>query len=274
MAKGAVLDEALMQALGLSDQLFTLAGPIVNAAHAQLGEPMFHLRLKELDAVVHLERSYVFTNQVSLKASLGDGDRMLLWTARQSRPIPGDTAGGTVSLLLARECFLLGDWREFQRFKGFIKSMRILDAQARQWLEDHHREFPRLATEPEGMDRVLATLARIADWPDLESAAIGEHVNVLERIAKTYSADLAPVRASPLLPALLLRRDAQDRFTLFRLFSYVEDPAGSRSLLRFLTELAATSRDPAAIEATAKLTSGRELSRAFTALRRMLLRTA
>ncbi|MFM2089642.1 MAG: hypothetical protein RLZZ127_131 [Planctomycetota bacterium] len=270
MSKGAALDERLIQALGLGEQLFTLKGPVVNGYHPILGDPMFALRTKETEEILYLERKYVFDNQVSVKTNMGEGERLLLWIVRQARPNPKDPAGPPVVSLYARECFFLSDWREFQRFKLFLKSMRILDAQARQWLEDHHKEFPALAVAADGIERILTNLSRISELPDLEGG--GQKKDGIERLAKTYSVDLLPVRSSPLLPAMLLRRDRQERFVLFRLFSHVEDPSGAASLVAFLTAMAYASGDKAATEAVKGLTGARELARALTTLRTAILR--
>ncbi len=270
MSKGAALDERLIQALGLAEQLFTLAGPVVNGHHPLLGDPMFALRTKETQEIIYLERRYVFDNQVSVKANMGEGERLLLWIVRQARPNPKDPTGPQVVSLYASECFFLSDWREFQRFKVFLKSMRILDAQARQWLEAHHAEFPTMAVTAEGVERILTNLSRISELPDLEGS--GQKKDGIERLAKTYSVDLLPVRSAAILPGLLLRRDRQERFVLFRLFSYVEDPAGATSLVAFLTAMAYATNDKAATEAVKALTGPRELARVLGALRTAILR--
>lgn len=271
MSKGAALDERLIQALGFGEQLFTLRATVVNGHHPILGDPMFQLQTKEVDEVIYLERRYVFDNQVSIKANMGEGERLLIWVVRQARPNPKDPTGPQVVSLYAREFFLLSDWREFQRFKTFVKSMRILDAQARQWLDSHHKEFPALAITLEGMDRILTNLSRVSELPDLEGAA-GQRKDGIERLAKTYSPDLLPVRNSPLLPAMVLRRDRQERFILFRLFSYVEDPAGLASLVHFLTGMAIASGDAPAMESVKHLTGPRELARVLGTLRTAILR--
>jgi hypothetical protein len=94
----------------------------------------------------------------------------------------------------------------------------------------------------------------------------------LEAIAKTYGKYLAPIRSSPLLPNLLLARNPDARFNLFRLFSFVEDPArGSEALIHFLINLGNAAQDPDTLAAAKSLTTGRDLQRAFTALRKYLI---
>jgi hypothetical protein len=174
-----------------------------------------------------------------------------------------------VDLLMVRDFFLLGDWREFQRFKQFVKSMRILDAQARNYLAEHHQEFPKLADDRDGIERILDSLEKIAEWPDLEGNTT--KAGSLEMVAKTYSKALAPIRASPLLADLLLRRAPDVRFNLFRLLSFVEDPnGGTDAVVRFLVAIGAATRDAETLQNTAEIKSGRDLQRAFAALRKFL----
>lgn len=271
MGKGAVLDEAFVSAAGLSEQLLTLSGPIENKHHDILQEPMFHVRSQEIDETVYLERKYVFENQVSIRAHYGKGDKVLVWLQRSLRQPPHDPKAAMVELLMAREFFMLGDWREFQRFRQFVKSQRILDAQARQWITDNHVRFGEMSREPAGIRRVLEGLGAVAEWPDLEGQDQAESRTTLELIAKTYSRSLAPVRASPLLPAALVEMAPDTRFNIFRLFSFVEDPAGAGSLLRFLRDLGAAVGDPRVAEATASLKTSRDISRALAVLRTALL---
>lgn len=272
MSKGAVLDEAFITAAGLSEQLLTLTGPIENRHHEILQEPMFHIRCQEIEETVYLERKYVFDNQVSIRAHYGRGDKVLVWLQRALRQPPYDPHAPMIELLMAREFFMLGDWREFQRFRQFVKSQRILDAQARQWITDNHIRFRELAQSPAGIERILDALGAIAEWPDLDGQDQGESRSTLETIAKTYSRSLAPVRASPLLAPALLKRAPDVRFNVFRLLSFVEDPEGGpASLLRFLGDLGRAIGDPRLIQATSGLRSSRDISRAFAALRAALL---
>jgi hypothetical protein len=271
MSKGAVLDEAFVAAAGLSEQLLTLASPIENKHHELLQEPMFHVRCQEIDETVYLERKYVFENQVSIRAHYGKGDKVLVWLQRSLRQPPHDPKAPMAELLMAREFFMLGDWREFQRFRQFVKSQRILDAQARQWITDNHVRFAELARTADGVEHILDCLCAVAEWPDLDGQDQSASRTTLELVAKTYSRSLAPVRVAPLLAPAMLRRAPDARFNVFRLFSFVEDPDGPRSLIRFLGDLGKASGDAKVIELTSTLRNSRDISRAFAALRVFLL---
>ena len=269
MSKGAIIDEAFVHALGLSEQLMTLTGHMENKHHPVLQEPMFHLSVQEVPEIIFLERKYVFDNQVSIKSSYGKDDKILVWLQRVLRANTLTAGQEPVDLLMVRDFFLLGDWREFQRFKQFIKSMRILDAQARNYLAEHHQEFPTLANDAKGIKRILDSLEKIAEWPDLEGN--NSKASSLELVAKTYSKDLAPIRASALLPGMLLKRAPDVRFNLFRLLSFVEDPVGgSGALVKFLIALGAATHDDETVQGTAEVKSGRDLQRAFAAIRKYL----
>ncbi|MCS6970393.1 MAG: hypothetical protein RMM29_06370 [Planctomycetota bacterium] len=272
MSKGAVLDEAFITAAGLSEQLLTLAAPIENRHHELLQEPMFHIRSQELEETVYLERKYVFDNQVSIRTHYGRGEKVLVWLQRALRQPAYDPQAPMVELLMAREFFMLGDWREFQRFRQFVKSQRILDAQARQWITDNHIRFREMAQSEQGIERILDALGAIAEWPDFDGQDQSESRSTLEAIAKTYSRSLAPVRASPLLAPALLRRPPDTRFNIFRLLSFVEDPdSGPVSFLQFLADLGRSIGDPRVVQATTGLRSSRDISRAFAVLRTALL---
>lgn len=271
MSKGAVIDEAFLAAAGLTEQLLTLAGPIVNKHHGVLQEPMFHLQTTEIAETVYLERSYVFANQVSIRAHYGKDDKVLVWLQRSLRQPQHDLKAPLVELLMAREFFLLGDWREFQRFRTFVKSQRILDAQARQWVTDNHVRFKELCQTPEGIERILDGLGSVAEWPDMDGQEATDNRSTLELVAKTYSRSLAPVRIAPLLAPALMKRPPDMRFSIFRLFSYVEDPDGTGSLLRFLGDLGRASQDPMVAKVTSGLKSSRDISLAFASLRAALL---
>jgi hypothetical protein len=269
MSKGAIIDEAFIHALGLSGQLMTLTGHMENKHHPALQESLFHLRVAEVPEIIYLERKYVFDNQVSIKSTYGKDDKILVWLQRVLRANTLTAGKESVDLLMVRDMFLLGDWREFQRFKQFVKSMRILDAQARNYLAEHHQEFPSLANDSAGIERILDSLEKTAEWPDLDGN--NSKASSLELVAKTYSKDLAPIRASALLAGLLLKRAPDVRFNLFRLLSFVEDPAGgSDALVQFLIAIGAATRDPETVENTAQIQSGRDLQRAFTAIRKYL----
>lgn len=268
MPKGAILDEAFINAIGLAEQLMTLTGNMENKHHEVLQEPMFHIHVAEVDELILLDRKYVFDNQVSIKASYGKDSKVLVWLQRVLRQNPLTPGAPPVDLLMARDLFLLGDWREFQRFKQFVKSMRILDAQARNFLAEHHGEFPTMAEDAVAMEKLLGYLGHIADWPDLDG---GDKSGTLETVAKTYSKDLAPVRSSPHLAPALLRRDPDLRFNLFRLFSFVEDPKGAGSLVHFLMATAKATRRDDVIQSCHDMHSSRDLQRGFAALRHALL---
>lgn len=271
MSKGAILDEALVHQIGLAEQLLTLSAPIENRNHPILQEPMFVLRTDEIGDPIHLERKYVFDNQVSIKSSYGKGDKVLAWLSRSLRANPHDAKLPPVELVVARDFFLLGDWREFQRFKQFIKSMRIVDAQARQWLTDHHAELEPLSGTAEGLAKIIGVLGRIAEWPELEGSATSKSTS-LEGVAKTFSTDLLHVRDAPLFPTLLLRKEPDVRFSVFRIMSFVEDPAkGAMGLIGFLTALARATRDPEVLQTTEVMKSSRDLARVLAALRKFLL---
>jgi hypothetical protein len=272
MGRGAVLDEAFLATAGLSEQLLTLAGPIENKHHEVLQEPMFHVRTQEIEETVYLERKYVFENQVSIRMHYGKGEKILVWLQRALRQPPHDPRAAMVEVLMAREFFMLGDWREFQRFRQFVKSQRILDAQARQWITDNHVKFKDLAQTAEGMERILDSLGAVAEWPDMDGQDQGQSRTTLELIAKTYSRSLAPVRVAGLLPTALLTRQPDTRFNIFRLFSFVEDPErGPASLIAFVRELGKATGDARVAELTSNLKTSRDISRAFSVLRTVLL---
>lgn len=269
MSKGAVIDEAFIHALGLSEQLMTLNGCMENKHHPALQEAMFHIRVAEVPETIFLERKYVFDNQMSIKSSYGKDDKILVWLQRVLRANTLTAGKEPVDMLMVRDMFLLDDWREFQRFKQFVKSMRILDAQARNYLAEHHHEFAELANDPGGIERILNSLEKIAEWPDLDGSA--SKASSLELVAKTYSKALTPVRSSALLPALMLTRAPDVRFNIFRLLSFVEDPAGgTESLVKFIRALGAATHDDETMQNTAKIKSGRDLQRAFAAIRKYL----
>jgi hypothetical protein len=270
MTRGAILDEAFIQSLGLGDQLLTLSGPIENRHHPLVHEALFHLKTDEVAETIYLERRYVFEHQVSIKASYGKGDRILAWLHRVMVPGSGPNKAERVDLLMVRELFMLGEWREFHRFKSFIKSMRIQDAQSRGWLAEHHRDFPGMADDEGAIRRILDCMNCCAEWPDLENAAT--HPDSLEQLAKTYSKGLAPIRSSPLLPSILLGYAPDQRFRLFRLFSFVIDTEqGASSLVRFIGALGEATGDEAVQAATQVPRTSRELSRALSAIRQYLL---
>jgi hypothetical protein len=274
MGRGAVLDEAFIRSIGLAEQLLTLAGAIENRHHPQLQESLFHLSTVEVEETIYLERKYVFEHQVSIKSSYGKGDRVLAWLHRVVLPGSGPGSGPgkpeRVELLMVRELFLLGEWREFHRFKSFVKSMRIADAQSRGWLAEHHRDFAAMADDPQAIRRILDCLASCAEVPDLDDTVSA--ADSLEQLAKTYSRGLAPVRASALLPGLLLTHAPDQRFRLFRLLSFVEDAEhGAAALVRFIGAIGEASGDAELAAATNQPRTSREFARALSAVREYLL---
>ncbi len=272
MPKGAVLEESFINTLGLADQLLTLTATIENRHHPVLQEPLFVVQTKEIPEPIYLERKYVFDNQVSIKSTLHAGDRVLAWLARSLRPNPHNAQAPQVEVLIARDLFLLGDWREFQRFKQFIKSQRILDAQARQWLMDHRAQLEQLSGIAEGLNRIGECLGRIAEWPELEGSGDQARLGSLEVVAKTFSKELLHVRDAPLFPSLLLRKPPDVRFRIFRIMSFVEDPLhGTAGLVRFLAALARVAHDEELIKASSNITSSRELAWSLGAIRTYLL---
>jgi hypothetical protein len=272
MSKGSVLDESMINSLGFADQLLTLTGTIENRHHPVLQEPLFVMQTKEITEPVYLERKYVFDNQVSIKSTIHAGERVLAWLAHSLRPNPHDPQAAHVEVLIARDLFLLGDWREFQRFKQFLKSQRILDAQARQWLSDHRAQLEQLSGIAEGLNRIGDCLGRIAEWPELEGSGDQARLGSLEAVAKTFSKELLHVRDAPLFPLLLLRKPPDARFRIFRMMSFVEDPQhGASGLVKFLTALARATHDEALLTATGNITGSRELARALAAMRTYLM---
>jgi|GEM_PF-3868337 hypothetical protein len=270
MTRGAILDEAFIQSVGLADQLLTLSGPIENRHHPSVHDALFHISTEEVPETIYLERKYVFEHQVSIKSSYGKGDKILAWLHRVLVPPTSAGKQERVDLLMVRELFMLGEWREFHRFKSFVKSMRIQDAQSRGWLAEHHREFPGMVEDPASVRRILDCLNSCAEWPDLENAVT--HADSLEQLAKTYSKGLAPIRSSPLLPGILLGYAPDQRFRLFRLLSFVEDAQhGAGSLVRFISLLGEATGDQTVKAATQQPRTSRELSRALGSIRQYLL---
>jgi hypothetical protein len=270
MSKGAILDEEFINLVGLSEQLLTLNRSMENKHHEDLQESMFHITVQELPDIIYMDRKYVFDNQLSIRTSYGKDEKILVWLQRVQRINNNAKKKDPIELLMVRDLFLLNDWREFHRFKQFVKSMRILDAQARNYLVEHHQAFPSQVDDPVAISRILLSLETVAEWPDLDQNA--DKSGSLEQIAKTYGKYLAPIRSSPLLPNLLLSRDPDARFNLFRLFSFVEDPQkGAESLIHFLLNVSKETHDPEVLSATKSLGTSRDLQRAFAAMRKYLI---
>jgi hypothetical protein len=270
MSKGAVIDESFIQALGLTDHLLTLTRSIENKHHDLLQESLFQISVAEVNETIYMDRQYVFDNQLSIRANYGKDEKILAWLQRVPRVNPLSPKKENVELLMVCDLFLLKDWREFQRFKQFIKSSRILDAQARNYLVEHHKEFPGHVNDPDAIKRILLSLERAIEFSEAPSSS--EQAGSLEQVAKTYGPYLAPIRMSPHLPRLLLEREPEVRFNLFRLFCFIEDrEKGPETLLQFIVAIAKESRDNDILASVANLGSSRDLQRAFTAIRKFML---
>jgi hypothetical protein len=241
-----------------------------NNHHAVLQEPIFHLSVQELPETVYLDRKYVFDNLVSLKPNYGKDTKVLLWLQRVLRTNSFKVGEDPIDLLMVRDFFLLDDWWEFQRFKQFVKSMRIIDAQARNYLTRHCQEFHTIANNPKDIERILDSLETIVQW--LGSENYNKKNRSLELVAKTYGKNLSYIRASALLPEMLLNRDPNIRYNIFHLMSSVADPVnGSSALFGFLGALGAATHDEETSINTTDIKSDRDFQRALAALRKYLL---
>ncbi len=275
MAKGAlVLSEAFIEAVGLRHQLVTLKKAMLNKPHETLLEPMFHIHTEECEETIYLDKQYLYDHQISLKPSYAGGEKVLLWTYRSVRYRNNDTSQEPVMVLFASDLFLMRDPREFLRFRSFLKSKRILDAQARDYLGKNHESFPQLCQSEEGIAVILNCLANITDWPDPENGfkkrVGGEYTQ--EGVAKDYSAAIVAVRNCKLLPSELLKRKPEERLNIFRLLSFAEDPEqGPQGLMVFLRDIGAATENKEVIRSTASIASGVELSKGLDAVRRYLI---
>ncbi|TVR44287.1 MAG: hypothetical protein EA402_07455 [Planctomycetota bacterium] len=273
MAKGSVITHAFVEALGLGSASYTLTKAIKNQLHPELQDPMFAIEVEEFPEPIYLDRQYCFDHQFSVPSSYGPGDRLLLWMRRTVRHRNQDSKQPATHLLMASDCFLYDQPLEFQRFRVFLRSKRILDTQARDFLARYGDDFPKLVESPKGMERILDCLGNIAEWPDPEN---GFRRNVesdasLEGLAKSYSVPLLAVRSHSSLPAELLKRNPEERVNIFRLLCFAEDPnQGSDSLMVFLRDLGAATRAPTVIRRTAAIKSGADLGWALESLRQFL----
>jgi hypothetical protein len=270
MSKGSVINPAFVQALGLAPALHTLTKAIENRPHPTLLEPMFHLHVEEVAEPVYLERQYLYDHQFTIRSSYGAGQKVLLWMRRTWRRRSDHADEEPISLLLASDLFLMDDSREFLRFRLFLRSQRIRDAQARDFLAKHAHDFPTLSQSPEGLARICACLGSIAEWPDPENGfrrrSDGDHT--LEGLAKTYSRPLAAVRGANAFPRTLLTRSPEERANIFRIMCFVEDPErGAPALLLFLRDLGQLSHSETLVRLTAGPNGGAELQRAFDGVR-------
>jgi hypothetical protein len=275
MQKGAVLNQQFIDALGLGERLLTLTRQMVNQPHPTLQEPMFHISTEELDETMYLERQYLYDEQINIKPSYGQGEKILAWTYHALRHRNADASNEPVKVLLASDLFLLGDPHEFIRFRTFLKTQRILDAQARDFLAKNHTRFGQLVQTPDGLYKVIDCLAQLADWPDPENGfkrrAGDEHT--LEGIAKDYGQAMVATRNANGLLQALLRRTGQERLDIFRMLSFAEDKEqGAQGLMLFLRDIGAATGEKEIMRATAQINTGVDLSKGLEAIRRYLMR--
>jgi hypothetical protein len=274
MAKGAVLNMAFLDALGLSEHLLTLSRSILNKPHPVLLEPMFHIHTEEVDETIYLERQYLYDSQISIKPSYASGERILIWTYRARRYRSNDSENEAQDILLASDLFLLGDPHEFQRFRQFLKSKRIVDAQARDYLAHNYEKFPKMAEKSDGIDTIINCLANIQEWPDPENGfrtRTGDE-HTLEGLAKRYSDALVAARSSSLFAEHLMHAQPDARLQVFRLLCYAEDrKAGPDGIITYLRDVAAATKMEPIIRRANRITNGRELSLAMEAIRRHLV---
>ena len=272
MPKGSVLTHAFIEHLGLGTSAYTLTDVPKNIVHPELQEPMFQIRVKEFEETVFLDRQYCYDNQFTLPSHYGVGNKILLWTRRVDRTSVHNASNPSVSLLMASDCFLLDHPLEFQRFRVFLRSKRILDTQARDFLVRNSPTFSRLVETDDGLEKVLDCLGNISEWPESETSFRRQNASdhTIEGLAKSYSHDLLPVRESEKLPAALLQRNDTQRETIFRMMYYVRDEKGSESLQVFLRDLGMATGSRAVIRKTARINNSNDLALALDALRRHL----
>lgn len=269
MPKGVVLDEAFLKSVGLDGQLMTLCKPLENKHHSILQEPIFHLSVEEVEEEILIDRQYIYDHQVVIKPSYGKGTKVLVWlqrTLRKNVLLPNIPS---LNVLMARDIFMLNDWREFQRFKHFIKSMRILDAQARNYLAENHADLPAMANNDQSLNTLLDYMGHIADWPDLDGDSQG---GTIESVAKTYNKSLRAIRSSPILAHCICARDPDIRLNLFRIFSFVTEEHGQiEDLIRFMQKIAEATHDETAIHDCAQIKNPHDLEFGFSLLRKTLM---
>lgn len=272
MAKGAVISKKFVEALGLSGSMYTLKKPLENRAHEILMEPMIHIEVEELPETVLVDRQYLYEHQFSIKPSYGAGEKILLWVRRETRHRNNDTNEKEAHLLLASDCFLMEDPREFLRFRMFLKSKKILDTQARDFLAKNAEKFPEMAETDDGLNRILNCLGNISEWPDPENSFRKKtgNDNSLEGLAKQYSEPLAKVRKHKSFIAGLFRCDPEQRVNAYRLICFVVDEEDANSLMVFIRDMGQKSGIESVIRATGGIKSGPELARGLEAVRRFL----
>lgn len=273
MAKGSVITQQLVEALGLASASFALKAPLRNQLHPQLQDPMFSIQVEEYPEIIYLDRQYCFDHQFSVPNGYGAGDRILLWMRRVHRHRNNDPSQPAATILMASDCFLYNQPMEFQRFRLFLRSKRILDSQARDFLARNAQHFSTLVQSREGMAKILSCLGHIAEWPDPENG-FRRHSSsdaTLEGLAKNYAEALLHVRGAQELPQQLLRLDPELRVNVFRLLCHVPDEQdGSQSLIVFLRDMGTASNAQAVIRRTHAIKTGADLSRALETVRQFL----
>lgn len=273
MAKGSIITQQLVEALGLSSASFVLRAPLRNQLHPELQDPMFVIQVEEYPEPIYLDRQYCFDHQFSVPSGYGTGDRLLLWMRRVLRHRNNDPSQSAATLLMASDCFLYDQPREFQRFRLFLRSKRILDSQARDFLARNAANFPVLVQKPEGIAKILSVIGHIAEWPDPENGFRRHSSNdaTLEGVAKQHAEPLLALRNARDLTQQLLRLDPEQRVNVFRLLCHVPDTEkGSESLMVFLRDLGTRSNAQAVIRRTHNIKTGADLSRAMDTLRQFL----
>ncbi|TVR08792.1 MAG: hypothetical protein EA401_13470 [Planctomycetota bacterium] len=273
MAKGSVITQQLVEALGLASVSFVLKAPLRNTLHPELQDPMFTIQVEEYPETIYLDRQYCFDHQFSVPSGYGTGDRILLWMRRVHRHRNNDPSQPATTVLMASDCFLYDQSREFQRFRLFLRSKRILDSQARDFLARNGEHFGTLVQSSEGITKILSALGHIAEWPDPENG-FRRHSSsdaTLEGLAKNYAAPLLTLRNAKNLPAHILRLDPEQRANVFRLLCHVPDQQdGSQSLIVFLRDMGAATNAQAVIRRTHGIKTGADLSRAIDTVRQFL----
>lgn len=274
MAGRPVLSIETAEEMGLADQILTLKRPIENRYHEALRGPYFHIVSEEFEEPMILDRHYVQERRVNLRPTYGPNERILAWWQRLPRVPEGGSPDQTVTVLMASDIFMLGDPFDFQRFKDFVRSRRLLDAQARGWLSAHRAELGTLAATSAGLHEILACLGTICDLPSPDQGLrrTDREANPVMALAKSMSADLLPVRNQPDLAQALRDLPPERRMNTFKLLCFVEDPTGTGSLLQFLGRVASMLGDVDCATAVVHLgNNARDLPRLLYAIRRRLL---
>ncbi len=248
MPKPIVLDVPLITALGLGDQLLSLTGPPTVREHPELGEPLVALPVAGPLGTLWLERAQVRTDQLAFRPRHAAGTAVLAWWQLAQRR-RGDA---NVRVPLASAVFLMDDAASAVRFITFVRSQRILDAEARAWLAAHHAELPTLAQDAAGTAQAVRCLTHLGEWPDLDSGNAGMSGLrratfggggsgvALEQLARTFPDGLAALRASAHVLPPLLALPPDRRFTLFRVLAHAPT-GGVAAVTDFITRLSAAT---------------------------------